>query len=130
MPHYASRARTEQTAAAALALPAIRGAGDPSGRDVLVHVEQIAGIVRPLDLDQSVVVLAVVVADLVVVVVLHEVDVAARLGVRRKRLVIVTHPLDPFGVLGGVGPGGEEDHAVFGVTVGKGGVSGPHAVAG
>jgi hypothetical protein len=47
--------------------------------DVLVDVEEVAGIVGPLDLDQPVVVLAVVVPDLVVVVVLHEVDVAAGL---------------------------------------------------
>ena len=45
--------------------------------DVLVDVEEVAGIVGPLDLDQTVVVLPVVVPDLVVVVVLHEVDVAA-----------------------------------------------------
>jgi hypothetical protein len=47
--------------------------------DVLVDVEEVAGIVGPLDLNQPVVVLPVVVPDLVVVVVLHEVDVAARL---------------------------------------------------
>jgi hypothetical protein len=47
--------------------------------DVLVDVEEVAGIVRPLDLDQAVMVLAVVVLDLVVIVVLHEVDVAAGL---------------------------------------------------
>jgi hypothetical protein len=51
----------------------------PSGCDVLVDVEEVAGIVRPLDLDQAVVVLAVVVLDLVVIVILHEVDVAAGL---------------------------------------------------
>ena len=47
--------------------------------DVLVNVEEVAGVVGPLDLNQPVVVLPVVVADLVVVVVLHEVDVAAGL---------------------------------------------------
>ena len=46
---------------------------------VLIDVEEVAGIVRPLDLDQAVVVLAVVVLDLVVIVILHEVDVAAGL---------------------------------------------------
>ena len=51
----------------------------PLGCDVLVDVEEVAGIVRPLDLDQAVVVLAVVVLDLAVVVILHEVDVAAGL---------------------------------------------------
>src|SRR5205814_6280893 len=51
--------------------------------DVLVDVEEVAGVVGPLDLNQPVVVLAVVVPDLVVIVVLHEVDVAARLRVRR-----------------------------------------------
>jgi hypothetical protein len=51
----------------------------PLGCDVLVEVEEVAGIVRSLDLDQAVVVLAVVVLDLVVIVVLHEVDVAAGL---------------------------------------------------
>src|SRR5215469_6712424 len=93
-----------------------RGAGcrDPPWADglwgdVLVDVEEVAGIVGPLDLNQPVVVLPVVVPDLVVIVILHEVDVAARLCVRRKRLVIISHPLDPLGVLGGVGPGGEED---------------------
>ena len=47
--------------------------------DVLVQVEEVVGIVGPLDLDEVVVVLAVVVSNSVVVVVLHEVDVAARL---------------------------------------------------
>ena len=47
--------------------------------DVLVQVEEVVGIVGPLDLDEAVVVLAVVVSNSVVVVVLHEVDVAARL---------------------------------------------------
>ena len=51
----------------------------PLGCDVLVDVEEVAGIVRPLDFDQAVVVLAVVVLDLVVIVILHEVDVAAGL---------------------------------------------------
>ena len=49
------------------------------GCDVLVEVEEVAGIVGTLDLDQAVVVLAVVVLDFVVIVVLHEVDVAAGL---------------------------------------------------
>ena len=47
--------------------------------DVLVYVEEVAGIVGPFDLDQPVVVLAVVVPNPAVVVVLHEVDVATRL---------------------------------------------------
>jgi hypothetical protein len=51
----------------------------PLGCDVLVEVEEVAGIVGTLDLDQAIVVLAVVVLDLVVIVVLHEVDVAAGL---------------------------------------------------
>jgi hypothetical protein len=42
-------------------------------------VEGIAGIVGLLELNQAVVVLAVVVSNSVVVVVLHEVDVAAGL---------------------------------------------------
>jgi hypothetical protein len=56
-----------------------RGIRWPLGCDVLVDVEEVARIVRPLDLDQAVVVLAVVVLDLVVIVILHEVDVAAGL---------------------------------------------------
>ena len=55
------------------------GFAEPLRFDVLIDVEQIAGIVRALDLDQAVVVLAIVVLDLVVVVVLHEVDIAAGL---------------------------------------------------
>ena len=47
-----------------------------------VGVEEVAGIVCLLDLDQAVVVLPVVVLDFVVIVVLHEVDVAAGLCVR------------------------------------------------
>src|SRR5207302_10808763 len=39
--------------------------------DVLVHVEEIAGIVGPLDLDEARVVLAVVVPNSLAVVVLH-----------------------------------------------------------
>jgi hypothetical protein len=71
-----------------LAVRAVRGVAAVAFRsagggclwcDVLVDVEEVAGIVGPLDLDQPVVVLAVVVPDLVVVVVLHEVDVATRL---------------------------------------------------
>jgi hypothetical protein len=41
-------------------------------------VEEVARIVGTLDLDQAVVVLAVVVLDFFVIVVLHEVDIAAR----------------------------------------------------
>ena len=51
----------------------------PLGGDVLVDVEEVARIVGTLDLDQAVVVLAVVVLDFVVIVVLHEVDIAAGL---------------------------------------------------
>ena len=50
--------------------------------DVLVDVKEVARIVGTLDLDQAVVVLAVVVLDFVVIVVLHEVDVTAGLCVR------------------------------------------------
>ena len=57
--------------------------------DVLVDVEEIAGIVRPLELNQAVVVLAVVVSNPAEIVVLHEVDVAAGLRIRRQCLVVV-----------------------------------------
>jgi hypothetical protein len=60
----------------------VRRIRSPLGCDVLVDVEEVARIVGTLDLDQAVVVLAVVVLDLVVIVVLHEVDVAAGLCVR------------------------------------------------
>lgn len=50
--------------------------------DVLVEVEQVLGVVGALDVDQPPVVAAVVVLDTSLIVVGHEVDVAARLGVR------------------------------------------------
>jgi hypothetical protein len=45
--------------------------------DVLVQVEEVAGIVGPLNLNQAVIVLTVVVLNLAIIVVLHEVYVAA-----------------------------------------------------
>jgi hypothetical protein len=69
-----------------------------------VDVEEIVGIVLPLDFDQLIVVLAVVVSNLAVIIVLHEVDVSARFRIRSHRLVVVTHPLDPLRILGGIGP--------------------------
>ena len=56
---------------------AIRGGGGSLWRYVLVDVEEVIGIVLPLDLNQPIIVLAVVDLDLAVVVVLHEVDVSA-----------------------------------------------------
>src|SRR3954465_14791677 len=45
--------------------------------DVLVQAEEVAGVVGPLDLNQAVIVLTVVVLNLVIIVVVHEVDIAA-----------------------------------------------------
>src|SRR5690242_12424833 len=73
-------------------------------RDVLVYVEEIVGIVGAFDLHQAVVVLAVVVSNSAVIVVLHEVDVAAGLRVGGQRVVVVAQPLDPLGIFGRVGP--------------------------
>src|SRR5712691_1025956 len=55
--------------------------GDPMGLrlDVLVQVEQVVRVVRPLDLDEPIVVASVVSPDPVLVVLRHEVDVAALL---------------------------------------------------
>jgi hypothetical protein len=58
-------------------------------RDVLVYVEEIVGIVGAFDLNQAIVVLPVVVSNSPEIVVLHEVDVAARLRIRRQGLVII-----------------------------------------
>jgi hypothetical protein len=57
--------------------------------DVLVDVEKVAGVVGAFDLNQPRVVLAVVVSDPAVIVILHEVDVATRLRIRRHGLVVV-----------------------------------------
>jgi hypothetical protein len=57
--------------------------------DVLVHVEKVARIVGAFDLHQPLVVLAVVVSNPAVVVILHEVDVAARLRIWRQGLVVI-----------------------------------------
>ena len=57
--------------------------------DVMVHMEEVARIVGAFDLNQSLVVLAVVVPNPAVVVILHEVDVAARLRIRRQGLVVL-----------------------------------------
>ena len=61
----------------------------PLWRDVLVYVEEIVGIVGAFDLNQAIVVLAVVVSNSAVIVVLHEVDVAAGLRVGGQRVVVV-----------------------------------------
>jgi hypothetical protein len=47
--------------------------------DVLVHVEEVGGVIGALDLNQPIIVLPVVVLDLVIIVVLHEVDITALL---------------------------------------------------
>ena len=76
-------------AALALQTRSLDGAALCLWCDVLVYVEEVVGIVGPFELNQAVVVLAVVVLNSVVVVVLHKVDVAARLGVRGQGVVVV-----------------------------------------
>src|SRR5580704_12344040 len=98
-------------------------------RYVLVDVEEVIGIVLPLDLNQPIIVLAVVDLDLAVVVVLHEVDVSARLRIRSHCLVVVAHPPDPLCILRGVVPRGEEHHPVSGLPVGEGRVAGADTMA-
>src|SRR5580704_862591 len=109
--------------------PAIRAGGGSLWRYVLVDVEEVIGIVVPLDLNQPIIVLAVVDLDLAVIVVLHEVDVSARLRIWSHCLVVVAHPPDPLCILRGVVPRGEEHHPVSGLPVGEGRVAGADTMA-
>ena len=67
-------------------------------------MEQVVGVVLPLDVDQALVVSPVVRPDPTLVVARHEVDVAALLRVRGDGVVVVAHPLRVRLVLRGVGP--------------------------
>ena len=65
----------------------------PYGAMFWLMWKRLPGSYVRLNSNEAVVVLAVVVLDLVVVVILHEVDVAAGLRVRAERLVVVAYPL-------------------------------------
>src|SRR5260370_24725210 len=119
----ASRRDVDREAAGAC-WPAIRAGGGSLWRYVLVDVEEVSGIVLPLDLNQLIIVLAVVDLNLAVIVVLHEVDVSARLRIRSHRLIVVAYPLDPLCILRGIVPRGQEHHPVGGLAIGKGRVAG------
>ena len=82
---------------------------------------RLSGSYVALDLDQPVVVAPVVVLDPVLVVAGHEVDVAARLGVRRGRVVVVAHPRGVRLVVGGVRPHAGDHGGEVRVAVGEGG---------
>jgi hypothetical protein len=79
------------------------------GLDVLVEVEEVLGVVRPLDLDEAFVIAFVVGPDPILVVCGHEVDVTALLRQRRCGGVIVPHPRDVGLVVVGVGPYADDD---------------------
>ena len=92
-----------------------------SGSDVLIDPEKVLGVVAALDLDQAVVVAAVVVAHPPAVIIVHEVDIAPGLGIGRHGVRVVAHPFGVGVVVGRIVRGGEHHHREIRIAMPEGG---------
>src|SRR6185503_2921939 len=97
---------------------------------VLVHAEEVGGVVLPLDLREALVVRTEGRAHAVALVGRHEVHVGAGAGEGRGGLEVVAGPADAAIVLGRRVPAAVDVHDVLGVAVGVGGVGGLRALRG
>ena len=92
-------------------------------------MEQVVRVVSPLHRNQAVIVASVVVPNPGLVIVIHEVDVAARFRMGSCGLVVVANPLDPLLIDGRIRPAGQDDGGKIGVPIGERGVVGADPMA-
>src|ERR1035437_2799854 len=84
--------------------------------NILVHVEEVAGVVLRLDGAQAIVVAAVGGADAIFPFIHHEVDISAARAVGMQRVIVVLGPAGDERLVGRVGVHADDNLAPLGIA--------------